>query len=408
MGRSDIISVIDIGSTKICCCIASVLKGEINILGIGYCACTGIVSGVIVEMESVCKSVSNAIDLAEAQAKRRLECVYVSISGKNITAKIEKYKQHIGGRLVDAEDIVHMLKKHAYSDDSKMVVLHKLPVTFSIDNLHGIKSPIGMIADNLEARVAVIEAPKTQVNNLLVCLSKCHVEAEGIVAAPYASGLSFMNDGDEYDQITVLDLGGGATSISFFYNGEFCGLRTVPFGGGHITNELSKNLGISYADAERLKVLYGSAIPSVYDEDDSVLAAVPDDNNTIRMQQISKNAINQIIQPCIEQLIAEINDQLKNSPFTEFGKNIILTGGASQFPGLADSIALTLNKNVVLRNFTGVLPFRYGELTPGYSTSIGLLKYAQQINREEISDHRYNQFDFESIVQKIIAFFKTK
>lgn len=400
MKRSDTICVLDIGSTKVCCCIANVSKGYIDIRGMGYCSCTGIVSGVIVEMDSVCKSISTAVELAEAQARSRVKSAYVSIGGKNIICRIDKCTDEIGGRLISQEDVNRMLYKEANSKSGN-VIIHKIPIVFSIDDLQGIRNPVGMVGDLLECQMSVIEAPKAQVNNLFVCMSKCHIEVDGIVAAPYASGLALCGEND--DRIIVIEVGGSTTSVSFWYNGAFSGVKIVPIGGGHLTYLLSKELGISYADAERLKVLYGSAISYAYESDENVMAAVLDENEVLRMQQVSKASINDIVQGKVAQLADLLNSQILESEFNDFSNKLILTGGGSQMPGIADLMAVKLKKNILHRE----IKIYTKDFTPNYATTIGLIKYGIQ-DKIDMSTEKQDGFDFEDALQKIMKFFKKR
>ena len=400
MKRQNSICVLDIGSTKICCCIANISRDDtVEITGIGYCSCTGIVAGVIVEMNSVCKSIATAIEMAESQAKTRVTSAYVSISGKNVKSYIEQYKCHIGGRLINKYDIVNMLQQTnvKLSND---VVLHKIPVIFNIDGLGNIKSPLGMIATDLSAQVCVITASKTQVDNLFVCLSKCHLDIKGIIEAHYASGLALIDENAENESLNLIEVGGSTTAVSFWYNGAFCGMKIIPIGGGHITDELTKELGISYADAERLKVLYGAAIPTTYENDGGILTAVIDDDDSIQMRQISKSSVNQIVQLCIEKLVDIIKMEIDNSKFKDFSKGTIITGGGSQFPGLADVLALKMQKSIIRKSLCDIKQPDGSNFTPNYATVVGLLKYVQQLRKDEEDDKKSgrNWFDFEKIL----------
>ena len=400
MKRQNSVCVLDIGSTKICCCIANISKDNVvDITGIGYCACTGIVSGVIVEMNSVCKSISTAIEIAGGQAKTRVTSAYVSISGKHIKSYIEKCECHIGGRLINKYDVVGMLQQDSDIPDTD-VVLHKIPIVFNIDGLGDIKSPIGMIGTDLSARVSVITAPKTQVDNLFVCLSKCHIDIKGIVEAHYASGLALIDENAENESVNLIEVGGSTTAVSFWYNGAFCGMKIVPVGGGHITDELTRKLGISYADAERLKVLYGAAIPATYENDGSVLTAVIDNNDSIQMQQISKHTVNQIVQPCVEKLVDIVNQTIEKSKFNGFAQAMILTGGGTQFPGFANLLALKTKKTVIKPPVSDIKHPDGVAFTPNYATMLGLLKYVVQLNKDAEENKKTSRglLDFDRLV----------
>src|SRR6516164_4959509 len=80
-GSDSVIAGLDIGSSKVCCAIASVGPGnELNVIGIGYHASRGIRAGTIIDMESLQTAVAHAVHQAEEMADVTLEEVFVSVS----------------------------------------------------------------------------------------------------------------------------------------------------------------------------------------------------------------------------------------------------------------------------------------------------------------------------------------
>lgn len=411
---SEIISVLDIGNTKVTCCIARVLKSnKIEILGSGFCACNGMNLGIITEMESVQKSISKAIENAENQAKYRVKSVYVSVSGINLKSYIDKFYVSIGGRIITKNDIDRALSKSGNFDRS-MAILHKIPITYTLDSLKGIKNPVGMVADKIRIDAAVIAIPKSQLNNILLCLSKCHLDVEEVVASPYSLGIAIGSNDDTPQSIIVIDLGGGTTVISFLYKGIFCGTEVIPFGGAHITSEIANKLGITYSDAERLKVLYGAALPISDSDNSPVLAPVIGESNYISMQQISKTAINQIVISKVQELSENIKQRINNSIFgSDFSNTLIVSGGASQIIGINDILAQTTGKKVLPFRLDKLIAFSDTEITLSDVVSLGLVMYAQINieNNESELDHNsdaFNDADIKnmSLFKKVIFWLK--
>ncbi|MGK4495568.1 cell division FtsA domain-containing protein, partial [Klebsiella pneumoniae] len=64
----------------------------------------------------------------------------------------------------------------------------------------------------------------------------------------------------------VIDMGAGTTSFAVFFEGSVVYTDGLPVGGAHVTNDIARGLTTSLAHAERLKTLYGNAIPSAMDE----------------------------------------------------------------------------------------------------------------------------------------------
>src|SRR3546814_16709088 len=62
--------------------------------------------------------------------------------------------------------------------------------------------------------------------------------------------------------VTLIDMGGGTTSLAVFYDGQLVHVDVVPLGGAHVTNDIARGLSTPQAHAERLKPLYGTVLPS--------------------------------------------------------------------------------------------------------------------------------------------------
>ena len=296
--KIETIAVIDIGSTKVCCCIANVDgNGKFTVIGVGHCVCFGVRSGIIVDMESTEKSIAKAVENAEKMAEYRVKSVYVNVSGKNIHSKIVNSSINIGGRIVQPEDVIRLFTLcEEKVDDDEVEIIHSIPIMYTVDSMRGIKNPIGMVANTFRGDINLITVPKTQIQNILVCLERCHLNPIGIVASSYASGLYVMDDEEALDNQIIIDFGGETTSLAFFYNGIFCGTELISIGGKHITKDVAYGLNISIANAERIKTLHGAAFVSNEDQRDMIFVPVIEDSDVIDLQQIAKSNLNQIIQ----------------------------------------------------------------------------------------------------------------
>lgn len=383
MKLDNIIAVLDIGSTKVCCCIAHVFNnGSYKIIGAGYCACFGVKSGIIVDIESAKKSITVAVESAEKMANVRIKSVYVNISGKNVETSIINVSLNIGGRIIKNGDIVHLLSYSGEKNGEKEVI-HSIPVLYSVDSLNGIKNPIGMIADKLNVHLNLVTAPKAQLNNLQICLAHCHLDTAGIVASIYAAGLYLIDKNEAMSNQIVIDLGGETTSIGFFYNGIFSGMKTIPFGGENITRDIAYGLSTSIANAERLKTLHGAAFVSITDKSDTIFVPVNEHDDLINLQQISKSNLNQIIQPRVREILTIVKDSIGNSIFTNsFSDEIIITGGGSALSGIKDFSGEILNKKIKIKdNFEDAAGMPIGN---NFTVALGMIKFAH------LSDKKYS------------------
>lgn len=398
MKHSEIISIIDVGSTKICCCIVRVFQeDDFEIIGIGTCASAGVKSGIIIDFELVEKSILRAVEVAEKAANIHVKSVYINISGKNVLSKIVSATIDIDNRIIDPSDIFELIST-IKTKSPDVEIIHRIPVSYTVDEISGIIDPNGMFASKLSCEVNIITIPKSQLHNILICASRCNLKIIGIISSAYAAGIAHLSEEDKNLSTIVIDFGGGTTSASFFYNGIFCGCQTIPIGGIHITQDIGYAIGTTFANSERIKTLYGSSTISIADETDFVLAPIIEDDSVVTMQQFSKASINQVIQPRVEEILEKINSKIKTSIFKDnFGRSIVITGGASQLPGLKDLCFRKFNKRIKTKNLEVPTNLQNIEINNDCAVAIGMIKiaissksYQRQINKTEKANNNGN------------------
>ncbi len=386
MNAKQIVSVIDIGSTKVSCCIANIFENnQFNIISAGSCVCYGVKAGIIVDIDSVTKSIAKAVEMAENAVNLRIKSVYVNISGRYVQSKIVSTKLNIGGRLVKHQDITNILL-NCRDRNHNMETIHVVPIMFGLDDLIGITEPIGMFANILKVDANVVSISKSQLSNILVCLSKCHLDVLGFVHSGYASGLCMLDDYLSESNQIVIDFGGGETSVNFFYKGIFCGSESIPIGSKNITKDISYGLHVSFNNAERLKTLYGAAFASHDDNKESIMIPVIDEDDVVSLSQLSKIELNRIIQPRVEEILNFIKEKINNSVFSKnFTKNIIITGGGSMLTGMREFTSEFLKMNIKTRKIDDYLDNSGIQINNEFATSLGMIKFAMSIEENSIN-----------------------
>src|SRR5450432_210943 len=204
--RNAVLSVLDVGASKIVCLIARLtptpasdqLRGRSHrckVLGIGHQRSRGVKAGAIVDLDSAENAIRLAIDAAERMAGVEVESVIVNMSGGRLSSQLFNAKIHIGGKPVSDHDIHRVLEAaSAASARSGRSVLHSLPTGFWIDSTHGVRDPKGMVGDELGAEMHVASCEAAAARNLMLAVERCHLRVDAFVATPYAAGLSTLVD----------------------------------------------------------------------------------------------------------------------------------------------------------------------------------------------------------------------
>ncbi len=389
-GRSGIVTVLDIGSSKVCCVIGKLkprsesehLPGrthQIKVIGIGHQKSQGIKSGVIVDLDRAEQAVRLAVDAAERMAGLTVESLFVNVSAGRMKSAVLSSSINLGGHEAGEGDIRRVLAAGAkLALRAEREVVHSLPVGFSLDSERGVRDPRGMIGDVLGVDMHVLTADAAPLRNLELCVNRSHLSVERMVATPYASGLSALVDDEAEMGAACIDMGGGTTTISIFAEGKFVYADVLPIGGNHVTMDLARGLSTRRDHAERLKVMQGSALPMSDDDRDMVtLQPMGGDDGDMPLQA-PRAVMNKIIRARVEETLELVRDRLHKSGFGGVvGKRVVLTGGASQLAGLPEAARRILARNVRLGRPLGVTGLPEAAKGPAFATTVGLLIYPQ-------------------------------
>lgn len=375
--RGSLVAALDVGTTKICCFIARV-EAQPRIIGIGHQVARGMRGGAIIDLEAAGHSIRSAVHAAEEMAGETIDRVVANLSGGYAGSRILKTEIDIGRREIGNSDMNQVLERgYLMREAADRQVLHSIPVGFSIDDSRGIRDPRGMVGERLGVNMHVVTAAKASVRNHAAAIGRSHLELEALVVSPYAAGLACLVD-DEMDLgATVVDMGGGTTTIGVFFDGNLIFADAVPVGGSHVTNDIARGLSTPLAHAERLKALFGSAISSSLDERETIAVPQIGEEDEAHVNHVPKSLLVSIIAPRVEETFEMVRDRLEAGGFDKIaGRRVVLTGGACQLHGARELAGHILDKQVRLGRPARIRGLAEATHGPAFSTAAGLLLFA--------------------------------
>lgn len=386
--KSAVLCVLDVGTSKIACLIAKLVPGEpsdmlrgrthrCRILGIGHQRSRGIKGGAVIDMDEAESAIRLAVDAAERMAGVEVTSVVVTATGGRLSSQHYSAKVSVGGRAVSDYD-VHRVLEAASTTTARQgrAVLHSLPTGFSLDQTRGIRDPRGMIGDDLGAEMHVIGSDAAVARNLMLAIERCHLTIEAVVATPYAAGLSALVDDEAELGVALIDMGGGSTTAGIFAGGHLSHVDAIAVGGNHVTTDIARGLTTKLADAERLKTLYGTAISSSADDRETV-AVVHVGDDPDQPVHLPKSHLVRIIQPRVEEILELVRDRLAAAGFATQSRRLVLTGGASQLTGVAETARRILSPQVRIGRPLGIQGLPESAKNPAFAAAVGLLVYPQ-------------------------------
>jgi cell division protein FtsA len=376
--RSGAFGVLDIGTTKTVCLIARIEgDGEPRVLGFGWQRGRGVKGGSIIDLEEGERAIRAAVGQAEEMSDTQLSGAIVNLSCGQPESRLLHIQWPVGGRAVTDADLRAILsegRRRGHEDGRETV--HGAPVSFTVDATPGVEDPRGMVCETLASRVHLVDASQAALRNLGTCLARCDLEVEELVSAPFAAGLATLVEDEKRIGATVIDMGGGTTSIAVFADGQLIHTSQIPVGGWQVTNDLARVLSTPINHAERLKTLHGGALASTDDEREMLpIPLVGEDEDHIA--RIPRAMVVNIIRPRLEETFELVRDRLEQAGIArEAGTRVVLTGGGSQLIGARELAARVLDRQVRLGRPRPVrgLPETAGG--PPFSVAIGLLAWA--------------------------------
>ncbi|NDG50083.1 MAG: cell division protein FtsA [Rhodospirillales bacterium] len=325
--RSGNFGVLDIGTTKIVCVIGRIEgDGTPRALGFGWQKALGVKAGSIIDLEAAERAIRAAVAQAEEMADVQLRGVIVNLSCGQPASRSQNVQWPIGGRAATEADLRAMLQEGRRATP-------------------GVPDPRGMVCDTLFAQLHVVDAAENALSNLALCLSRCDLDVEEVVSAPFAAGLACL-DADEAELGTVIiEMGGGTTSLAVFADGNLAHTAQLPIGGWQVTNDLARVLSTPIAHAERLKTMHGSALEG---DDRGEMLPVPQVGEAEEhLARVPRRMITSIIRPRVEETFEILRDRLENAALPrDMTRRIVLTGGASQLIGVTELASRVLDRPI--------------------------------------------------------------
>lgn len=381
MSKNQIISAIDVGTTKITTLIASINPEteKINIIGVANQPSKGLRKSQIVDIDETIESITQSVESAERMAGYSISSSLASIAGSHIESINSKGVVAVAqpeGEITqnDVERVIEAAK--AVSLPSSREILHVIPRDFKVDSQEGVKDPVGMSGVRLEAEAHIITGSSTAMKNISKCVSEIGVEVDSLVFSGLASAESVLTPTEKELGVVLIDIGGGSTSIGVFVEGALSYSAVLPVGAKNITNDLAIGLRVSLETAEKIKLGLSKVAKTPEGEDEDEL-----DSKKLGLTEevgklSKKTLVEGIIRPRLNEIFNMIGEELKKSGFggtTPAG--VVVCGGGALTVGLESSCKRTLSLPVRIGYPKGLSGLVDEIKSPAFAGSWGLIQY---------------------------------
>ncbi len=299
----------------------------------------GLTKGSVVDFDEFVQSLEKILGDLKIKHKHLPKDVVINVSGPHSATRLGRGM--IAVSRADGEisenDINQVIQK---SQDINLTanktILHVIPREYTVDDLTGIKDPAGMHGIKLEVESLMIEGFLPNIKTIKKSFSEINHRVASTIFTPLAAAYSSLSKKQEEVGTALVDLGAESTGLAVFEDGKLLSVTTLPVGANHITHDIAICLKTSLDIAEKVKLTFGSAIPTEVSRKETIdLSKVSKEFTS----EISRRYLAEIIEARLEEIFDFVNDELKK--IGRQGKlpgGIVLVGGGAKLPQIVDFV----------------------------------------------------------------------
>lgn len=230
-------------------------------------------SGAVSDISGVIATCKKAVmDAQQESGLKKVKKAIIGIAGELVkgTTTTVHYEREKTEKRIDVSElkiIIERVQIKAFErikkqitwetgqDDIEVKLINAAIVDVRIDG-YQVKNPIGFQGKDVSVSIFNAYAPMIHLGAVQSIADDLGMEIMSIAAEPYAVARSVDYD-DVLDFSAIfMDIGGGTTDIAVVRNGGLEGTKMFAFGGRSFTKKLAHELGISFEEAEALKLNY--------------------------------------------------------------------------------------------------------------------------------------------------------
>lgn len=380
--KKSIIAGIDIGTTKVCTCLAELRNDEIRILGTGLVKLErGVSQGLIVHLMETSQAVKKSVDMATKKADIDFTEAWVGIGGYrsygiNLSGSREISARKRGISKEDVEQLCREAKNNIKIPDD-YEILHNHLQYFVLDGKNQVLDPCGMSAETISARLFMVVTPSAVIDNTRNALANAEIHSiSGMVLQQIASGCGVLSPDERELGVIHVNMGGGTTGLSVINRDRLIHISTLPVGSCQVTKDLAMTLRISMNEAESLKIRLGSSDLSGITPEEMVEITVIGSNKT---RKVPRMTVCEVINERYSEILDAVHRELERVGIRrELYTGAVLSGGGVRLHGL-ESLAEKRLQMPVRTGYPGIIPELKGNLPDEmHETAAGILVYARE------------------------------
>lgn len=401
--RHTSVSAVNIGASNTTAVIADVdSHAEMTMMGYGHCPTVGLNNDLITDIRRLGGSIAEGLNQAEEMAETRAGALVVAVGGEYVQILKSRggVALHHGGnsrnsRTIDRDDMKSALENAgAVPISPDLQILHVLPVSYLVDG-RKVRNPEELSGTRLDVEVVVVAAKHSVLRSLMKAAEYGGYRVGKFCYRPLATAKAVLSDEELYQGSCLIDIGGRHTDVALFRESRLVFSSTLALGGANITNDTGQLLAVTDNEAEKVKIQYGYCGTLAGEDVQFQVTGVGEGGSLLKM--VKKSLIgSEVIQPRVEEILQEARIAIDEFVAREnWPGGVVLTGGASQLPGMSEVAAGVFPFPVIKGGNIGFENLDDVSAGAEFSTVLGLVAFdcAQRQNRrDDVGNNRVSRW----------------
>ncbi len=370
---------LDIGTTKIVMTSGYLCSdGKVEVCGYGQAPSTGVQYGMVINLQDTIDGIQIAKKQLEEATGQQVDEVFVGIAGRHIKSVTCSHSvTRINGRqqIIKKEEVSKWTSDMEQYEINSGSVIAVIPQNYCIDGTDTTRAD-GMVGQNIVATYQLITGDDFEIRKIVKSVTDSNLRMQKLMLEPLASSVACLSEEEKHNGVAMIDIGGGTTDLIIYKKGVPVYLRVIPIGGQVVTKDIQA-LGMTYEEAEQIKIEYGSCVPEKADKNHFI--TVRNSVYFARNVKINERDLALVINARVKRDILEpVKLEIEKSGFMNDIICVVITGGGARLNDIKSLSEFVLEKRVRI----GIPGFGFTQTLepalrdPIYSTALGLLSSA--------------------------------
>ncbi len=230
--------------------------------------------GTITDIAGVVANCERALEEAAEQAGFLPDPVIMGIAGELVkgtttTITVNRPQPQTKITLVELQKMIEDVQARAFDRAREVIrsetgqeqvdvrLVNAAIVDVVIDG-YRVANPIGFQGKEVKVGVFNAFAPMVHLGAYETVADELKLDLLSIAAEPYAVSRIYGPQTNQEFSAIFIDIGGGTTDVAVVQNGGVIGTKMFAIGGRTFTKRVAQVMGVSFAEAEKLKIAYAN------------------------------------------------------------------------------------------------------------------------------------------------------